>query len=64
VAAVIASGTPPSRVAAFRNLSFADAGFFYPDTQQQVVVTVLAIWLIGTGVLLARDRARTASAWS
>jgi hypothetical protein len=42
-------------------VSFADAGFLYPDTQQQVVVTVLVIWLVGTGVLLARDRARAGS---
>ena len=37
-------------------VSFAGAGFFYPDTQQQVVVTVLVLWLVGTGILLARAR--------
>jgi glucan phosphoethanolaminetransferase (alkaline phosphatase superfamily) len=42
-------------------VSFADAGFFYPDTQQQVVATVLVIWLIGTGVLLAGARRRPTS---
>jgi hypothetical protein len=42
-------------------VSFADAGFLYPDTQQQVVFTVLMIWTIGTGFLLARDRGRSSA---
>jgi len=40
-------------VAAVSVGSYADSGWFYPDVQQQVVGTILLVWVLITSVLLA-----------
>lgn len=48
---VTATGAAVASVSIF---SYADSKFFSPDVQQQVVSGVLFLWLLATGVLLAR----------
>jgi hypothetical protein len=51
-AATLAGGT----ISTISVFSYADAGFFSPDVQQQVVAYTLVLWLAGTAVACAIRR--------